>query len=51
MSNPVPASSAQESPWTQLLVGRAAAGAGATARAVEDVEEEATPVQVESAAA
>ncbi|MCU4121072.1 flagellar protein FlaG [Variovorax sp. N23] len=49
MSNPVPASSAQESPWIQLLVGRAAVGAGATARAVEDVEEEATPVQVESA--
>ncbi|MGJ7487879.1 flagellar protein FlaG [Variovorax sp. LT2P21] len=49
MSHPVPASAAPESPWTQLLVGRTAAGASAPARAVEETEEEATPVQVESA--
>lgn len=48
MSNPVPAIPAKESPWTQLLVGRAAlpaAGAGAASEAVE----EATPTQIETA--
>jgi flagellar protein FlaG len=50
MSNPMPALPAKDSPWTQLLVGRAAgaaaaSGAGATAAAIE----EATPVQIEAA--
>ena len=50
MSNPMPAIPAKDSPWTQLLVGRAAgapaaAGAGETAEAVE----EATPAQIETA--
>ena len=50
MSNPVPASAAQESLWTQLIVGRAAPVAGSTvAKPAEDAEEEATPVQVEHA--
>lgn len=50
MSNPVPAIPSKESPWTQLLVGRAAgptpaAGPDAAAEPVE----EATPAQVETA--
>lgn len=49
MSNPVPVIAAKESPWTQLLAGRAA-GTAATAleKAAEPVEE-ATPTQIESA--
>jgi flagellar protein FlaG len=49
MSNPVPASTSQESQWTQLLVGRPAVAGSGTARVAEDTEEEVTPVQVESA--
>jgi len=50
MSNPMPALPAKDSPWTQLLVGRAAGapaatGAGETPAAVE----EATPAQIETA--
>ena len=48
MSNPVLPSAAPESPWMQLVVGRAAPAAS-TSRAAEDTEEEATPVQVETA--
>lgn len=44
MSNPLPPIPAKDGPWTQLLVGRAAAGAGAAEPA-----EEATPAQVETA--
>ncbi|MGO4392523.1 flagellar protein FlaG [Variovorax sp. M-6] len=53
MSNPVPAALAMESPWTQLLAGRtggaAIAKAFASAAAVSDPVEEATPAQVEAA--
>ena len=49
MSNPVLPSAAPESPWMQLAVGRAAPVAVSTSRAAEDTEEEATPVQVETA--
>lgn len=44
MSNPLAPIPAKDSPWTQLLVGRAGAGAGAAEPA-----EEATPAQVETA--
>jgi flagellar protein FlaG len=52
MSNPMPAIPAKESPWTQLLVGRAAgtsatAGVDAASGAVE--AEESTPEQIETA--
>lgn len=49
MSNPVPPSAAPESPWMQLVVGRAAPTAGSAARVAQDTEQEATPVQVETA--
>lgn len=49
MSNPVPASAAPESPWMQLVVGRAAPAASSVARVPDDAEQEATPVQVETA--
>jgi flagellar protein FlaG len=56
MSNPVPSLPVKDSPWTQLLAGRAAgagAGAGASAAASaaasEGAVDEATPVQVERA--
>jgi flagellar protein FlaG len=53
MSNPVPLIPAKDSPWTQLLAGRAAgagvpAGAGAAA-AAEGAVDEATLIQIESA--
>jgi len=47
MSNPLAPIPAKDSPWTQLLVGRAA-GAAAADEAAEPVEE-ATPAQVETA--
>ena len=50
MSNALPAIPAKESPWTQLLAGRAA---GTSAPAASDVPadavEEATPEQIETA--
>ena len=51
MSNPMPALPAKDSPWTQLPVGRAAAGADSAAAVDEAAEpaEEATPAQVETA--
>jgi len=50
MSNPVPANPPSESPWTQLLVGRAgAASPAATATAAAGKAVEATPAQVEHA--
>lgn len=53
MSNPVPAALAMESPWTQLLAGRAGGAAVATAfagaAAVSEPVEEATPEQIETA--
>ncbi|MDM0070954.1 flagellar protein FlaG [Variovorax sp. J31P207] len=47
MSNPLAPIPAKDSPWTQLLVGRAV-GAAAADEAAEPVEE-ATPAQVETA--
>lgn len=50
MSNPVPAIPAKESPWTQLLVGRAAGtSAPAQTEAPSGAVEEATPEQIEIA--
>lgn len=53
MLNPVPANSATESPWAQLLRGGAAAagvrGAVADSKGGADAKDEATPVQVEQA--
>ena len=51
MSNPLAPIPAKDSPWTQLPVGRAAAGAGSAAAADEAAEpaEEATPAQLETA--
>jgi flagellar protein FlaG len=52
MSNPVPSIPAKESPWTQLLAGRASgagASAAASSAAAEGAVDEATPVQVERA--
>ena len=53
MLNPVPANSATESPWAQLLRGGAAAagarGAVADSKDGVDAKDEATPVQVEQA--
>ncbi|CAA2109855.1 flagellar protein FlaG [Variovorax paradoxus] len=52
MSNPVPTIPVKDSPWTQLLAGRAAgagAGAATAAAAAEGAVDEATPVQVEHA--
>jgi len=49
MSNPVPAIAAKESPWTQLLVGRAAGTASAALGSASEPVEEATPTQIENA--
>ena len=49
MSNPVPVIPAKESPWTQLLVGRAAGTVAAALDAASEPVEEATPTQIESA--
>ena len=49
MSNPLAPIPAKDSPWTQLLAGRAAVASGVAADQAVEPAEEATPAQVETA--
>ena len=49
MSNPLPASPAKETPWTQLLAGPVAGTTAAAAEMAAGAVEQATPAQIETA--